>query len=80
MLELAGQDVVRGYADSRGFGMLADGAFQHLPVPGNILAWYGRLPTGQQPYSYGGVTNEGCNGTTIVCEALPGSAKYAPVD
>src|SRR5690606_38847822 len=35
-IELAGIDAVRAYADARGFGMLPDGSFMSLPVPGNI--------------------------------------------
>jgi hypothetical protein len=54
MVELAGMDLLRGYGDSRGFGMLPDGALQHFPIPGNVLDLYG-LPN----YTYGGVGNEG---------------------
>jgi len=50
MLELAGIDIMRGYADSRGFGILAEGSLLEYPVPGNVLELY-NLP----PYSYGGV-------------------------
>jgi len=50
MIELAGMDMVRGYADSRGFGILADGSLLHWPVPGNVLELYGL-----QEYTYGGV-------------------------
>jgi hypothetical protein len=78
MLELAGQDVLRGYTDSRGFGMLEDGAFQHLPVPGNVVTWY-KKP--YAPYSFGGVVDASCDGTPAKpCQPLAGSAKYAPVN
>jgi len=50
MIELAGMDILRGYADSRGFGILADGSLLHWPVPGNVLELYGL-----QEYTYGGV-------------------------
>ncbi len=50
MIELAGTDIVRGYMDSRGFGLLPDGALLHWPVPGNALDLYGLAV-----YSYGGV-------------------------
>jgi hypothetical protein len=35
MIELAGLDVLRGYADSRGFGLLPTGSWLQLPLPGN---------------------------------------------
>jgi hypothetical protein len=35
MIELAGQEAIRGYLDSRGFGMLPTDSFQELPVPAN---------------------------------------------
>jgi starch-binding outer membrane protein, SusD/RagB family len=35
MIENAGIDSVRGYADSRGFGLLPTGSYYHLPVPAN---------------------------------------------
>jgi hypothetical protein len=54
MIELAGMDALRGYAESRGWGILADGSLTHFPVPGNILDLYG-LPI----YTYGGVGKEG---------------------
>ena len=54
MIELAGMDALRGYADSRGFGILPDGALLSFPVPGNILDLYG-LPI----YTYGGTGREG---------------------
>jgi hypothetical protein len=54
MIELAGMDALRGYAESRGWGILPDGALTHFPVPGNILDLYG-LPI----YTYGGVGKEG---------------------
>jgi hypothetical protein len=54
MLELAGIDALRGYADSRGWGMLADGSPLLFPVPGNVLSQYDLTV-----YTYGGVGNEG---------------------
>ncbi len=54
MIELAGQDAIRAYADSRGFGMLPDGSLESFPVPGNILDQYEMAP-----YTYGGVGNPG---------------------
>jgi hypothetical protein len=51
MIELAGQDVFQAYADSRGWGMLADGSLTSFPVPGNVLDMYG-LPN----YTNGGRT------------------------
>lgn len=53
-IELAGSDMIRGYADSRGFGALADGTPFHYPVPGNALDLYGLTN-----YTYGGVGREG---------------------
>ena len=50
MIELAAMDVIRGWADSRGFGMLPDGTFIETPVPGNILQLYGL-----NNYTYGGI-------------------------
>jgi hypothetical protein len=50
MIELASTDVIRGYMDARGFGLLVDGALLHFPVPGNALELYGL-----QNYTYGGV-------------------------
>jgi hypothetical protein len=35
MIELAGLDQLRGYADSRGFGLLPNGSWIQLPLPGN---------------------------------------------
>jgi hypothetical protein len=49
MIELAGTDLFRGFADSRGFGILADGTPIHYPVPGNALELYGL-----EEYSFGG--------------------------
>ncbi len=49
MIELAAMDLIRGWADSRGFGMLVDDTFVQTPIPGNILQLYG-LPN----YTYGG--------------------------
>lgn len=54
MIELAGQDALRGYADSRGFGMLPNGALESFPIPGNVLDQYGLAN-----YTYGGVGNPG---------------------
>ncbi len=54
LIEMAGTDAIRNYADSRGFGMLPDGSLQSFPVPGNILDQYG-----MQPYTWGGVGNPG---------------------
>jgi hypothetical protein len=54
MLELAGQDALRGYADSRGFGMLPNGSPLLFAVPGNVLQQYGL-----QNYTFGGVGNPG---------------------
>ena len=50
MIELAGLDMVRGYADSRGWGILPDGTPMHYPIPGNALDQY-NIPN----YTYGGV-------------------------
>lgn len=54
MIELAGMDMVRGYADSRGFGTLVDGSLLSWPVPGNVLELYGL-----DEYSFGGVGQPG---------------------
>jgi hypothetical protein len=54
MVELAALDMVRGYADSRGWGTLADGTPIHYPVPGNALDQYGLAN-----YTYGGVGQPG---------------------
>jgi starch-binding outer membrane protein, SusD/RagB family len=53
MLELVAIDALRGYADSRGFGLLPDGSWLHLPIPGNELEVLG-LPV----YTFGGVGTE----------------------
>lgn len=53
MLELAATDAVRGYADSRGFGILPDGSWLQQPVPGNELDLL-VLPS----YTFGGVGSE----------------------
>lgn len=53
MLELAALDAVRGYADSRGFGMLPDGSWLQAPIPGNELD-----VLGQEIYTFGGVGTE----------------------
>lgn len=49
MIELAGIDPIRGWADSRGFGLLPDNAWTQAPVPGQELELFG-LPN----YTYGG--------------------------
>lgn len=53
MVELAGLDVLRGFADGRGFGLFVDGSYVHFPVPGNELDVVG-LPV----YTFGGVGTE----------------------
>jgi hypothetical protein len=53
MLELAAYDAVRGYADSRGFGLLPEGSWLQLPIPGNELDLLG-----QGIYTFGGVGTE----------------------
>jgi hypothetical protein len=50
MIELASTDVIRGYMDARGFGILVDGALLHFPVPGNALEL-----DGLENYTFGGV-------------------------
>lgn len=55
MIELAVTDVVRGFADSRGFGLHPDGTLEHYPIPGNVIEQY-ELPEGE--YTYGGVGTE----------------------
>ncbi len=50
MIELAGMDMIRGYADSRGFGILASGSLLSFPVPGNVLQLYEL-----DEYTFGGV-------------------------
>lgn len=54
MIELAGMDQFRGYAESRGWGILVDGSLLQFPVPGNELELFGLAG-----YSYGGVGNPG---------------------
>jgi hypothetical protein len=54
MVELAAMDAIRGYADSRGFGMLPTGSLLSFPVPGNVLELYGL-----DEYTYGGVGRPG---------------------
>ncbi|MQA92735.1 MAG: RagB/SusD family nutrient uptake outer membrane protein [Gemmatimonas sp.] len=49
MIELAGLDAFRGFADSRGFGLLPDDSFLVAPVPGNELEVFS-LPI----YTFGG--------------------------
>ena len=53
MLELMAYDGVRGYLDSRGFGLLVDDSWIEAPIPGNELEVLG-LPT----YTFGGVGGE----------------------
>ncbi len=50
MVEMAATDVLYGYADSRGFGMLPDGSPEHWPIPGNVLEQYEMAE-----YTFGGV-------------------------
>jgi hypothetical protein len=50
MLELIAMDAIRGFADSRGWGILPNGTILSWPVPGNALDLYK-----MEPYSYGGV-------------------------
>jgi hypothetical protein len=54
MLELLATDVIRGYADSRGFGTLPDGTILSWPIPGDALELYG-----MDNYTYGGVGEPG---------------------
>lgn len=54
MVELVALDMIRGYADTRGWGMLPDGTPFHYPVPGNELDILGLAN-----YTYGGVGREG---------------------
>lgn len=54
MIELAAMDAFRGYAESRGWGILPDGALLHWPIPGNVLDLYGL-----EGYTFGGVGNPG---------------------
>lgn len=49
MIENAGLDAVRGWADSRAFGLLIDGSYYELPIPGNELNQFG-MPL----YTFGG--------------------------
>ena len=49
LFEVAGLDMLRGFADSRGFGLLPDDSFTQLPVPGNAADM-----VGLQWYSFGG--------------------------
>jgi starch-binding outer membrane protein, SusD/RagB family len=49
MIELAGLDALRGYGDSRGFGLLPDGAWLQAPIPPEELELLG-LPN----YTFGG--------------------------
>lgn len=49
MIELAGTDILIGYANSRGLGILPEGSLLSFPVPGNVLQLYGL-----EEYTYGG--------------------------
>jgi starch-binding outer membrane protein, SusD/RagB family len=53
MIELAGLDQLRGYADSRGFGLLPSGSWLELPLPGNEAQLVGLPVT-----TFGGVAGE----------------------
>lgn len=53
MIELIALDAVRGYADSRGWGILPDGTWLQLPVPPEELTIFD-VPI----YSFGGVGTE----------------------
>jgi hypothetical protein len=53
MIELVGLDLVRGWADGRGFGILADGTWLMLPVAPEDLRLFD-VPT----YTFGGVGTE----------------------
>jgi hypothetical protein len=57
MLEVTGMESPRDWADQRGFGMLEEGTFVHLPIPGRELETLG-LPM----YTFGGVGGEGAAG------------------
>jgi hypothetical protein len=54
LIEMAGTDAIRNFADARGFGMLPAGTPMLYAVPGNVLDQYG-LPN----YTFGGVGMEG---------------------
>jgi hypothetical protein len=53
MIELIALDAVRGYADSRGFGLLPEGTWLQLPVPPEELNIFGL-----SVYTFGGVGSE----------------------
>ena len=53
MVEVTGMESTRDWADNRGFGMLEEGTFLHLPIPGR------ELETLDMPmYTFGGVGGE----------------------
>jgi hypothetical protein len=54
MIENAGLDAIRGWADSRAFGLLPDGSYYELPIPANELDAFG-----MQLYTFGGVGQAG---------------------
>jgi hypothetical protein len=53
MIELMALDLARGFLDSRGFGILPDGTWLHLPPDPNELNLFG-----VEPYTFGGVGTE----------------------
>jgi hypothetical protein len=50
MIEVTGMESPRDWADQRGFGMLEEGTFLHLPIPGRELE-----TLGMSMYTFGGV-------------------------
>jgi hypothetical protein len=50
MIELTTLDAIRSFVESRGFGLMPDGSYLQVPVPGGELVIYG-MPI----YTYGGV-------------------------
>lgn len=54
MIEGAMLDIIRGYADSRGWGRLPEGTFIHLPIPARQLEAM-NMPI----YSFGGIGGPG---------------------
>ena len=50
MLEVTGMESPRDWADQRGFGMLEEGTFVHLPIPGRELE-----TLGMSMYTFGGI-------------------------
>ena len=65
-IEAAGQDALRTYFDSRGFGRLVTGTFLHLPVSIDEL-----VALNKPVYTYGGVGGEWaaakCTAPTLTC-------------